>query len=680
MKSMQFLLVLLILLFPLMLQGQGGSIVYGPKIQVNDPDPDSTLQNHPAVVIDDSLRIFVAWQDDRDQDGIYDIYFSKLEHYQDTVFTPDLAISDTSNHALEEKYPRIEVDRDNIYIVWQGSDDNGASWRVYISKSSDAGSTFTAPDTLPGIRVYNGTTSNVNDGPQPKVAVDSRSSIDTTFIYVSWVDDSTGALRIRLARSIDQAASFENLGIIDSNAGNVNRDPDIAVDSTGTLYTVWRWGTGGTNQDPHPWLAFNKSEDHGNSFLFSHNIFLEDTLTNVYRGNPKITINEGNENILITWEDCRRHGGNADPDIFFTRSIDGGTTFLDTALQVNNISTSLTTYENYRASISIDESGNMAAAWHSDPDKQGRFSIYMCAYEDSLQQFSAGVPLYNTFTGINPGTFGNNFYPPGLKVSLIDSVSHFFLVWKDLTEDPNGNIYYVLGWVVVTTADLDIDNNALDVVNDTMDFGQAPAGPAYLKRNFRIVNTDSTDNPDSLDGPSLDSIIHLECPGVILYGPAAATIDSGFVSNLPSMLGVGQSAEAELTLFIPEGTPPGTYTGTVTIIGTDPDSGQTADSFTVTIEGPDPEENLDSLKVFPIPFKTSQGHTKIYFEGLTSEATVTIYDVSGAVVKVIEESADDTRQDGLATWDPADNASGIYFYVITNPDGEIKKGKLAIIK
>lgn len=680
MKRFQLLLCALLLLSPLVLLAQqGGTIVYGPRIQVNDPDPDSTLQNHPAVVIDDSLRIFVAWQDDRDQDGMYDIYFSKLDHYLDTVFTPDLPISDTSLSGFDELFPRIAVDRDNIYVIWQATTD-GTSWKVYFAKSSDAGSTFTAPDTLPGITIYNSTTSSVNSGPQPKIAVDSRSSLDTTFIYVSWVDDSTGALRIRLARSIDQAVSFQNLGILDDNAGNVNRDPDITVDSTGTLFAVWRWGTGGSNQDPHPWLGFNKSTDRGNTFLYSHKIFLEDTLTNVYRGNPRITVNEGNGNILITWEDCRRHGGNADPDIFFTRSTDGGETFLDTALQVNNIPTSLTTYDNYRAAISIDQSGSMAVAWHSDPDASGRYSIYMCAYEDSLQQFGAGAPLYNTFTGVSPGTFGNNFYPPGLKVALIDSVSHFFLVWKDLSEDPQGNIYYVLGWVVVTAADLDIDNNALDVVNDTMDFGQAPAGPAYLKKHFRIVNTDTSDNPDSLDGPSLDSIIHLECPGVVLSAPGGATIDSGFVSGLPSGLAIGQSAQAELVLFIPEGTPPGTYSGFVTVIGTDPDSGQTADSFTVIIEGPEPEENLDSLKVFPIPFKPSQGHTKIYFEGLTSEATVYIYDVSGAVVKIIEESSDDTRQDGLATWDPADHASGIYFYVVTNPDGETKKGKLAIIK
>jgi len=678
MKKASLHLIILLCLSPLVLSAQqGGTIVYGPKIQVNDPDPDSTLQNHPAVVIDDSLRIFVTWQDDRDQDGIYDIYFSKLENYQDTVFTPDLPISDTSAQVLDELFPRIAVDRDNIYIIWQGSDDNGASWKVYLSKSSDAGSTFTLPDTLHGITVHNSTTSGVNSGPQPKIAIDAKSSVDSTFIYVSCVDDGNGELHIKCARSIDEAANFQDLGIIDHNPGNVNRDPDIQVDSTGTLYAVWRWGTGGTNQDPHPWLAFNKSTDHGNTFIPQDKIFLEDTLTNCYRGNPRLTVNESNANILITWEDCRRHGGNADPDIYFTRSEDGGSTFLTNSKRVNYIQGDTTqTYENYRASLSIDESGSMAVAWHSDPSRQGKFRIYMCAYDDSSQTFGHADSLYSTYTGNNPGTFGNNFYPPGLKVSLIDSVSHFFLVWKDLSEDPNGNIYYVLGWVVITMADLDIDNNALDLVDNVMDFGQAPAGPAYIKKYFRIVNADSADNPDSLDGPSSDSIVKIECPGVVLYGPGSATIDSGFVSDIPAGLGIGQSAELELTLFIPEGTAPGNYSGFVTIVATGADSGETVDSFTVTILGPEPEKDLDSLKVFPNPFKPSTGDKKIYFEGLTGEAKIIICDVSGAIVKEINEN----DGDGLATWDPKENASGIYFYVITNPAGDIEKGKIAIIK
>ncbi|MCK4234266.1 hypothetical protein KAX75_07535, partial [candidate division WOR-3 bacterium] len=115
MKQIVVLAILCIFLFPItLLSQQGGAIVYGPKIQVNDPDPDSTLQNHPAVVIDDSLHIFVAWQDDRDEDGNYNIYFSKLENYQDTVFTPDISISDTLNPTLDEWFPRIAVDKDNI--------------------------------------------------------------------------------------------------------------------------------------------------------------------------------------------------------------------------------------------------------------------------------------------------------------------------------------------------------------------------------------------------------------------------------------------------------------------------------------------------------------------------------------------------------------------------------------
>jgi hypothetical protein len=678
MKQTGLIVILCALLFPISLfSQQGGSIVYGPKIQVNDPDPDSTLQNHPAVVIDDSLRIFVAWQDYRN--GVNaDIYFATSNDTGQTFTQPNVNLSQDSLQS--DEYPWNFVKGDTVIIVWQKW--VSGEWKIYITVSEDGGNTFTPPDTIRGVVIVNDFGSGVNYGPQPKICLDTKSSPGNAFLYLTWADNETGSIQICLARSDDLGQNFANKVIVDVNTTNVNRHPHIAVDDSGYVYCVWARGRGGSNNDPHPLIGFNKSTDGGNTFLPA-DVLITDDSSQVYRGNPQVTVkppdSTSGTRIFVVWEDSRRSGGNATPDIWFSESNDGGNTF-SSNLRVNWHTDTIGRNDNYRSALDIDPTGNMAVAWHSNPDSADHYGIHMCSYNDTIGSFGSSATLYNTLTERQAGNFGNNFYAPSLKVELVDSVTNFFMVWRDLYEDPNGNIYFIRGWVVTTLSDLDIDNNALDVVNDTMDFGQAPAGPAYLKKSFRIVNTDSADNPDSLDGPSLDSLITIECPGVVLYGPGGVTIDSGFVSGLPSRLSIGQSAEPELVLFIPEGTPSGTYSGYVSIIGTDHDSGQTVDSFMVIIEGPEPEENLDSLKVFPVPFKPSLGHTKIFFEGLTAEATVKIYDVSGALVETIEESGSDGLEDGLATWDPAENASGIYFYVITNPDGELKKGKLAIIK
>ena len=53
--------------------------------------------------------------------------------------------------------------------------------------------------------------------------------------------------------------------------------------------------------------------------------------------------------------------------------------------------------------------------------------------------------------------------------------------------------------------DLDIDNDSLDVAHDTMSLHTQPAGPVYspyAKAEFMLVNSSSSYNPDTSDGPS----------------------------------------------------------------------------------------------------------------------------------------------------------------------------------
>jgi hypothetical protein len=80
----------------------------------------------------------------------------------------------------------------------------------------------------------------------------------------------------------------------------------------------------------------------------------------------------------------------------------------------------------------------------------------------------------------------------------------------------------------------------------------------------------------------------------------------------------------------------------------------------------------------PIPFKphSDPGHDAIHFQGLTDNATVKVYDLSGTLVFGPET---DNDGDGHLVWD-AEVASGIYIYLVTTTDGEAKKGKLSIIR
>ncbi|MEO0185924.1 MAG: T9SS type A sorting domain-containing protein, partial [candidate division WOR-3 bacterium] len=569
---------------------------------------------------------------------------------------------------INDQYPWLAVDSTNLYVVWQSWRNN--RWKVYLTKSTDGGKIWTTPDTVPGISVVNDFTSGINFGPQPKIAVDSKSNSDTTFIYLVWADNATGLIQIKLARSIDGAGSFTDLGIVDKNLTNVNRHPYIVVDDSGVVHCAWARGTGGTNQDPHPWIGYNRSTDRGNTFL-PNDIIVNDTLANVYRGNPSITYNSANGNILVSWEDSRRAGGNANPDIWFSRMHRDSLAF-EPDQRVNWWGPDTTVrYDNFRPAIRMDPQGIMVSAWHADPEKDGSYGIHMSAYMDTIGRFSNSQWLINTYTGTTGANFGNAFYSPSLFVTMIDSVTNFFIVWQDFSEDSTGgNIYSVRGWVVEMLADIDVDNDSLDVINDTIDLHTQPAGPAYspyAKGAFVLVNTTESYNPDSIDGPSISRVDSLNF---------STTWDTSFVLGLPFSLSVGQVAICTLAIVIPEGISPGLHTGSVTITGVDSLGGPTSEIFYFKFQGPQPRSSLDSLRIVPIPFKPHRNpdHDAIHFQGLPAGAMVRVYDLAGTLIWSATEDGD-----GHVEWN-ADVASGIYVYLVTATNGESKKGKLSVIR
>ncbi|OGC42668.1 hypothetical protein A2Y85_06235 [candidate division WOR-3 bacterium RBG_13_43_14] len=155
-------------------------------------------------------------------------------------------------------------------------------------------------------------------------------------------------------------------------------------------------------------------------------------------------------------------------------------------------------------------------------------------------------------------------------------------------------------------------------------------------------------------------------------------IDSIFVLGLPQSMIVGQIAVCTLAVVIPVNMTEGFYSGSVTIEGVDSLGALVQEMFRVVIYGPQPRGSLDSLRIAPIPFKPNSepSHDAIHFQGLTNDATIRIYDLAGTLVFGPETDSDG---DGHIAWD-AEVASGIYIYLVTASDGEMKKGRLSVIR
>lgn len=122
-----------------------------------------------------------------------------------------------------------------------------------------------------------------------------------------------------------------------------------------------------------------------------------------------------------------------------------------------------------------------------------------------------------------------------------------------------------------------------------------------------------------------------------------------------------------------------------TTMGASGASAMSGGNFSVTsgfIGGASPAAaaNLGEAHAYPVPFMPSQGHTNVTFTDLTSQATIKIYTLSGELVTTLTK-ADTT--DSLI-WNVRNDAgealaSGVYIYTVES-SGELKKGKLMVIK
>ena len=119
--------------------------------------------------------------------------------------------------------------------------------------------------------------------------------------------------------------------------------------------------------------------------------------------------------------------------------------------------------------------------------------------------------------------------------------------------------------------DLDIDNDSLDVVADTLRLRRWSTVPGEslecVRGEFILANTSASYNPDSIDGPSVSPVDSLRYTGS-LTGPGGI-IDSMVVPNLPSSLAQGQTLVCTLAVYVPVGLRDGDYAGSILISGKD---------------------------------------------------------------------------------------------------------------
>lgn len=174
-------------------------------------------------------------------------------------------------------------------------------------------------------------------------------------VYAVWMDDSLGNYEIFFKRSysgITLAEPYQNL----SDNSGVSSYPSIAVDGN-NLYVVW-YDTSAIpdnpepeNPDRNPDVFFMKSIDGGSSWSEIKNISKNVSNSETWG----ISIVADSSNLYVAWSD----DGLLSNDIFFTKSTDWGDTWDE---QPINISNNLSDSYSIRASMAVD-SDNIYVVW-----------------------------------------------------------------------------------------------------------------------------------------------------------------------------------------------------------------------------------------------------------------------------------------------------------------------------
>jgi hypothetical protein len=187
---------------------------------------------------------------------------------------------------------------------------------------------------------------------------------------------------------------------------------------------------------------------------------------------------------------------------------------------------------------------------------------------DSLIKHSEDVAAISGYA------FVTNSAGDGLRVILVADpahpveVGHYSGQFWSIALDADYVYVGAFGLLVLQfyqLGDLDVDNDSLDVVADTLRLHR-PGSTGIALGEFVLANTSAAYNPDSIDGPAVSPVDSLRISGS-LTGPRG-TLDSIVIPNLPKSLVQGQVVACTVAVYVSPGMP-GDYAGTITITGKD---------------------------------------------------------------------------------------------------------------
>ena len=402
------ILISLLAASPLALQAQ---VAFSPPTNVsNGPAPQYGQQ----MIVDSAGNVDIVWTGP---------VFSRSTDGGSTFSAP----VQVSNGSGEWGHSMALDKADNIYIAWAGSGPGG-SYGIFISRSSDAGATFSAPVSL----------SNAYAS-RPQVAVDPSGKID--IVWVVWTGTTqtspgssdtppqyTYDFTAYFSQSSDGGNTFSPATAVftsqEQNSSHQSPSVQLAVDASGNIYVL---GEGGGGQ----FVLLARSNNGGATFSITY--VQNQPLS--YQDSAKMVLDAAG-NIDVVWGHWinRYH-------VLFSRSTDGGATF-SPPVDLTPLSPGAESPK-----MAVDSSGNINVAWLDY--SPGYFGVFFACSTDGGITFSTPQAL-----STDPA-LGYGLGPYSIAIA-VDSSGNISVVWEDNdSADRYQNQYGSQQWDIYFTGSSD---------------------------------------------------------------------------------------------------------------------------------------------------------------------------------------------------------------------------------
>jgi hypothetical protein len=271
---------------------------------------------------------------------------------------------------------------------------------------------FEQPDDLTMTNYPNSNTTNLTNNSEDSIYGQIESFENN--IYVVWQESVTETLPehnydIFFIKSEDNGKTFSK-AINLSNSTEFSERPQIAVSKNG-IFIVWTDTINPNNKE----IIFTKSEDNGKTFSKAVNI------SNNSKNSSSQEISVFNENVYVVWQESDKSNidESNEGNIILIKSIDGGNTFKDSILLVNNTIDAFPKIDSY--------GNNVYIVWNNE--NKNSSGLFLVKSSDKGNNFDEVIKL----------SVDNNFGESQISVNK----NEVLISWGGLLTKNIDNIHYV---------------------------------------------------------------------------------------------------------------------------------------------------------------------------------------------------------------------------------------------